>query len=62
MQDRLPLARLFDDYLARNPAEAGVVALFRELLAEDPDLSCHPGLLQALAEQRRRQVDAARLN
>jgi 8-oxo-dGTP pyrophosphatase MutT (NUDIX family) len=35
MQDRLPLARLFDDYLARHPAEAAVVALFRELLADD---------------------------
>ena len=35
MRDRLPLARLFDDYLARNPAEAEVVALFRALLAEE---------------------------
>lgn len=34
MHDRQPLARLFDDYLARNPAEAPVVALFRELLED----------------------------
>ena len=35
MQDRLPLARLNDDYLARNPAEGEVVAQFRELLADE---------------------------
>jgi 8-oxo-dGTP pyrophosphatase MutT (NUDIX family) len=35
MQDRLPLARLFDDYLARYPGESEVVGLFRALLAED---------------------------
>ncbi|GAB2500970.1 NUDIX hydrolase [Arenimonas alkanexedens] len=34
MHDRSPLARLFDDYLARNPQEAATVALFRELLAD----------------------------
>lgn len=35
MQDRLPLARLFDGYLARYPTESEVVGLFRELL-DDP--------------------------
>ncbi len=34
MQDRLPLAQLLDDYLARHPAEAAVVADFRELLRD----------------------------
>jgi 8-oxo-dGTP pyrophosphatase MutT (NUDIX family) len=35
MTDRLPLARLFDDYLARYPDEMAAVTLFRELL-QDP--------------------------
>jgi ATP-dependent DNA helicase RecG len=34
----------------------------RELLEEDPDLEGHPGLRQLLAEQRRRQLEASRLN
>jgi 8-oxo-dGTP pyrophosphatase MutT (NUDIX family) len=34
MQDRLPLARLLDEYLARHPGEQAVVGLFRELLAD----------------------------
>ena len=34
MQDRLPLARLLDEYLARHPDEHAVVGLFRELLAD----------------------------
>jgi ATP-dependent DNA helicase RecG len=54
----LALASLADDGAVLEEAREQA----RELLAEDPDLSCHPGLLQALAEQRRRQVDAARLN
>jgi hypothetical protein len=31
-------------------------------LAEDPELQLQPGLKAALAEQRQRQLDAARLN
>jgi ATP-dependent DNA helicase RecG len=34
----------------------------RDLVAEDPDLTSHPGLRQALADQRQRQLEAARLN
>lgn len=35
MQERLPLARLFDQYLARYPEENEIVALFQALLAQD---------------------------
>jgi ATP-dependent DNA helicase RecG len=34
----------------------------RELVVSDPELTAHPGLLQALADQRQRQLEAARLN
>ena len=54
----LALASLSDDgdmlELARDVA--------RRLLAEDPELNSQPLLRQALEEQRRRLVDAARLN
>jgi ATP-dependent DNA helicase RecG len=54
----LALASLSDDgdmlELARDVA--------RQLLQEDPELDRHPLLRQALEDQRRRLVDAARLN
>ena len=37
-------------------------ALAQELVAADPDLEAHPGLSQALLDQRQRQLEAARLN
>jgi ATP-dependent DNA helicase RecG len=37
-------------------------ALAQELVAPDPDLVAHPGLSQALLDQRQRQLEAARLN
>jgi ATP-dependent DNA helicase RecG len=36
--------------------------LARDLLSGDPELSRHPALMTALAQQRQRQVEAARLN
>jgi ATP-dependent DNA helicase RecG len=54
----LALASLADDGAVLEQARE----VAREVLAQDPDLSRHPGLRQALEEQRRRQVDAARLN
>ncbi len=55
----LALASLTDDGDLLELARA--VAL--EITQVDPDLQTHPGLAQALAEQRRRQMDqAARLN
>jgi ATP-dependent DNA helicase RecG len=55
----LALASLTDDGDLLELARA--VAL--EITQADPDLQAHPGLAQALAEQRRRQMDqAARLN
>ncbi|MDA0716673.1 MAG: ATP-dependent DNA helicase RecG [Cyanobacteria bacterium] len=55
----LALASLTEDGTVLE--EARDVA--RQITAADPDLQQHPGLAQALAEQRRRQMDqAARLN
>ncbi|MCS5700686.1 ATP-dependent DNA helicase RecG [Cyanobium sp. FGCU-52] len=54
----LALASLADDGAVLEQARE----VARQLLAQDPDLARHPGLRQALEEQRRRQVDAARLN
>ncbi|MEB3198974.1 MAG: ATP-dependent DNA helicase RecG [Synechococcaceae cyanobacterium] len=54
----LALASLADD--GEVLEEARQVA--RDLLARDPSLQRHPGLLQALQEQRRRTLEAARLN
>jgi ATP-dependent DNA helicase RecG len=54
----LALASLADDGAVLEQARE----VAREVLAQDPDLARHPGLRQALEEQRRRQVDAARLN
>jgi ATP-dependent DNA helicase RecG len=55
----LALASLTEDGAVLEEARD----LARQITATDPDLQHHPGLAQALAEQRRRQMDqAARLN
>ena len=54
----LALASLTDD--ADLLEQAREVA--RELVAADPELRNHPALLQALLDQRQRQLEAARLN
>jgi len=55
----LALASLTEDGAVLEEARD----LARQITATDPDLQQHPGLAQALAEQRRRQMDqAARLN
>jgi ATP-dependent DNA helicase RecG len=54
----LALASLTDDGEVLEEARL----LARRLVADDPDLERHGGLRRALAEQRRRSVDAARLN
>jgi len=52
----LALASLSDDGEVLEQARQ----VAKEILAEDPELVGHPGLRQALSEQR--QADAARLN
>ena len=55
----LALASLTDDGEVLERARA----VAQEITQADPSLQAHPGLAQALAEQRRRQMDqAARLN
>ncbi|WP_259734161.1 ATP-dependent DNA helicase RecG [Synechococcus sp. CS-1331] len=55
----LALASLTDDGEVLERARA----VAQEITQADPSLEAHPGLAQALAEQRRRQMDqAARLN
>ena len=55
----LALASLTDDGEVLERARA----VAQEITQADPNLQAHPGLAQALAEQRRRQMDqAARLN
>ena len=55
----LALASLTDDGAVLEQARA----VAQQITAADPDLQGHPGLAQALAEQRRRQRDqAAQLN
>ena len=55
----LALASLTDDGEVLERARA----VAQEITQADPNLQAHPGLVQALAEQRRRQMDqAARLN
>jgi len=55
----LALASLTDDGEVLERARA----VAQEITEADPSLQAHPGLAQALAEQRRRQMDqAARLN
>ena len=54
----LALASLTDDGDLLEQARA----LAQELVAPDPDLVAHPGLSQALLDQRQRQLEAARLN
>jgi ATP-dependent DNA helicase RecG len=54
----LALASLTDDVDLLEQARA----LAQELVAADPDLEAHPGLSQALLDQRQRQLEAARLN
>ena len=55
----LALASLTDDGDVLERARA----VAQEITQADPSLQAHPGLVQALAEQRRRQMDqAARLN
>jgi ATP-dependent DNA helicase RecG len=54
----LALASLTDDGDLLEQARA----LAQELVAADPDLEAHPGLSQALLDQRQRQLEAARLN
>ncbi|MEB3207886.1 MAG: ATP-dependent DNA helicase RecG [Synechococcus sp.] len=55
----LALASLTDDGEVLEQARA----VAQEITQADPSLQAHPGLAQALAEQRRRQMDqAARLN
>ena len=55
----LALASLTDDGEVLERARA----VAQEITKADPSLQAHPGLAQALAEQRRRQMDqAARLN
>ena len=55
----LALASLTDDGAVLEQARA----VAQQITATDPDLASHPGLAQALADQRRRQLDqAARLN
>ncbi len=54
----LALASLSDDGEVLEQARA----LARRLLEHDPELESHPGLRQALLEQRQRQVEAGSLN
>jgi len=54
----LALASLTDDGDLLEQARA----VAQELVAADPDLEAHPGLGQALLDQRQRQLEAARLN
>jgi ATP-dependent DNA helicase RecG len=54
----LALASLSDDGEVLEQARA----LARRLLEHDPELERHPGLRQALLEQRQRQVEAGSLN
>ncbi|MCX5955450.1 MAG: ATP-dependent DNA helicase RecG [Cyanobacteria bacterium] len=54
----LALASLTDDGDLLEQARA----VAQELVAADPDLEAHPGLSQALLDQRQRQLEAARLN
>ncbi len=54
----LALASLWEDSSLLDQARD----VARGLLQEDPDLERHPGLRQLLADQRRRQLEAARLN
>jgi ATP-dependent DNA helicase RecG len=54
----LALASLHDDGAVLEQARA----VAQRILAEDPELQLQPGLKAALAEQRQRQLDAARLN
>jgi ATP-dependent DNA helicase RecG len=54
----LALASLHDDGAVLEQARA----VAQRILAQDPELQLHPGLKAALAEQRQRQLDAARLN
>ncbi len=54
----LALASLTDDGDLLEQARA----LAQELVTADPDLEAHPGLRQALLDQRQRQLEAARLN
>jgi len=55
------------DLALASPWEAGTLLeqvrdVARDLLEQDPDLEGHPGLRRLLAEQRRRQLEASRLN
>ncbi len=54
----LALASLSDDGDVLERARS----VAARILAEDPELQRHPGLALALAEQRQRQAEAARLN
>jgi ATP-dependent DNA helicase RecG len=54
----LALASLTDDADLLEQARE----LAQELVASDPALEAHPGLCQALLDQRQRQLEAARLN
>jgi ATP-dependent DNA helicase RecG len=54
----LALASLTDDGDLLEQARA----VAQELVAADPELEAHPGLGQALLDQRQRQLEAARLN
>jgi ATP-dependent DNA helicase RecG len=54
----LALASLTDDADLLEKARE----LAQELVAADPALEAHPGLRQALLDQRQRQLEAARLN
>jgi ATP-dependent DNA helicase RecG len=54
----LALASLWEDGSLLEQARD----VARRLLEADPDLQGHPGLRGLLAEQRRRQLEAARLN
>jgi ATP-dependent DNA helicase RecG len=55
----LALASLTDDGEVLEQARQ----VAQSITANDPDLALHPGLAEALADQRRRQLDlASRLN